>query len=203
MARVVVGRDVGAHLADPFAPARCRRQPGVGACVAGRQRLAGKQRGTSVGKTKVGNGAKVMVVVDGTGVPIGLHVDRAHPHERTLAEPTMRTIRVPRTRGRPKTRPNELGADKAYDSAEVRRSLRRRGITLTVPPREQRTRQHPKRGHPLRAGTSYRQRWTVERCVAWMDTCRRLVVRSDRHLHRSRAFCLVAIMLWCIDQILK
>ncbi|HBW68675.1 MAG TPA: IS5/IS1182 family transposase, partial [Chloroflexus aurantiacus] len=37
-----------------------------------------------------------MVVVDGTGVPIGLHVASAHPHERTLAEATVRTIRVPR-----------------------------------------------------------------------------------------------------------
>ncbi|MGQ9550467.1 MAG: transposase [Roseiflexus sp.] len=190
---------MGAHLADPLEPPRCRRQPGVGARVFGRQRRAGKKRGTGVGKTTVGNGSKVMVVVDGAGVPIGLHVDSAQPHERTLAEPTMRTIRVPRTRGRPKTRPNELGADKADDSAAFRCTVRRRGIKPTIPPRERRTRKHPTRGRPLRAGASSRQRWTVERCFAWMDTCRRLAAPSACHLHRSRAFCLVAIMLWCID----
>ncbi|HRE48460.1 MAG TPA: IS5 family transposase [Aggregatilineales bacterium] len=34
-----------------------------------------------VGKTKVGKGAKVMTVVDGNGLPIGLHVDSAQPHK--------------------------------------------------------------------------------------------------------------------------
>ena len=53
-----------------------------------------------------------MAVVDGNGLPIGLHVASAQPHEVTLAEPTLRTIRVPQKRGRPKTRPKELVADK-------------------------------------------------------------------------------------------
>ncbi|GIV64737.1 MAG: transposase [Bellilinea sp.] len=144
-----------------------------------------------------------MVVVDGTGVPIGLHVASAQPHERTLAEATLRTIRVPRRRGRPRTRPKEVVADNADDSAAVRNDLRRRGITPTIPARERRTRQRPTRGRPLRTGARYQHRRKVERCVAWMDTYRRLVVRYDRHLHSSRAFCLVAIMLWCIDRILK
>jgi hypothetical protein len=41
------------------------------------------------------------------------------------------------------------------------------------------------------------------RALFWMDNCRRLVVRYDRHLHIYRAFYLVAIILWCIDRILK
>ena len=56
------------------------------------------------------------------------------------------------------------------------------------------------RGRP---GPSYRQRWKVERCFGWMANCRRLVVRYDRHLHIYRAFCLVAIILCCVDRILK
>ncbi len=144
-----------------------------------------------------------MAVVVGNGLPIGLHVDSAQPHELTLAEPTLRTISVPRKRGRPKTRPKELVADKAYDSADFRRSLRRRGIKPTIPTFERRKRKKPKRGRPIRAGVGYRQRWKVERCFSWMDNCRRLVVRYDRHLHIYHAFCLVAIILWCIDRILK
>jgi transposase len=175
----------------------------MGTRVAGRQRRSGKQRGTGGGTTTVGNGATVMVVVDGTGVPIGLHVDSAQPHERTLAEATVRTIRVPRNRGRPRTRPNELVADKAYDCAALRNDLRRRGIKPTIPSREWRNRQRPTRGRPLRTGPSYQHRWKVERCFAWMDKYRRLVVRYDRYLHIYRAFCLVAIILWCIDRILK
>ncbi|WP_273068661.1 MULTISPECIES: transposase [Chloroflexus] len=145
----------------------------------------------------------MMVVVDGTGVSIGLHVASAHPHDRTLAEATVRTIRVPRRRGRPSTRPHDVVADNADDRAALRNDLRRCGNTPTVPPRERCNRQQPTRGHPLRAGTNYQHRWKVERCVAWMDKYRPLVVRSDRHLHSSRAFCLVAIMLWCVDRILK
>ncbi len=109
-----------------------------------------------MGKTKVGKGSKVMAVVDGNGLPLGLHVDSAQPHEVTLAETTLKSIRVPQ-----------------------------------------------KRGCPMRVGQSYRQRWKVERCFAWMDNCRRLVVRYDRHLRLYQAFCLVAIILWCVDRILK
>ncbi len=175
----------------------------MGASVAGRQRRSGKTRGTGGGTTKVGKGSKVMAVVDGTGLPIGLHVASAQPHELTLAEPTVRTIRVPRCRGRPRTRPNDVVADNADDRAALRSDLRRRGNTPTMPSRERRNRQQPTRGHPLHAGARYQHRWKVERCFAWMDNCRRLVVRYDRHLHSYRTFYLVAIMLWCIDRILK
>ncbi len=144
-----------------------------------------------------------MVVVDGNGLPIGLHVDSAQPHEITLAAPTMQTISVPRRRGRPRTRPKELVADKAYDSADLRRQLRRRGIKPTIPTVERRPRKKPKRGRPLRVGADYRQRWKVERWFGWMDNCRRWVVRYDRHVHIYRAFCLVAIIRWCVDRILK
>jgi hypothetical protein len=74
-----------------------------------------------------------MVVVDGSGLPIGLHVDSAQPHELILAKPTLQTISVPRKRGRPKTRPKALVTDKAYDRADFRRKLRRRGIKPTIP----------------------------------------------------------------------
>jgi hypothetical protein len=51
--------------------------------------------GSGIGKTKVGKGSKVMLVVNGYGLPIGLHLDSAQPHEITLANQTMKTIRVP------------------------------------------------------------------------------------------------------------
>lgn len=47
------------------------------------------------------------------------------------------------------------------------------------------------------------QRCKIEQYFGWMDNCRRLVVRYDRHLPFYRAFCLVTIILWCVDQILK
>ena len=169
----------------------------------GRQFRASQKRGRGVGKTKGGKGSKVMVIADGNGLPIGLQVDSAQPHEIRYAESTVATIRIPQKRGRPRTRPKELIADKAYDSRQFREALRQRGIKVTVPIVERRRRKRPKRGRPIRTGLTYRQRWKVERCFAWMDNCRRLVVRYDRFVEHYKAFCLLAIILWCIKRILK
>lgn len=194
---------VGEDLADLAQPTRRRPEAGMVSSVYGWQLRAGEKGGTGVGITKVGKGSKVMVVVDGNGVPLGLHVDSAQPHEITLAQQTLDSIRVPRRRGRPKSRPKELVADRAYDSREFRKELRKRGIKPVIPTFERRKRVKPKRGRPIKVGSGYRQRWIVERCFAWMDNCRRLVVRYDRDVHMYKAFCLLAIILWCVDRIMK
>ena len=142
------------------------------------------------------------MVAEGNGLPIGLYVESARPHESQLAEATLATGRVPQKRGRPRTRPREVVADKAYDSRELRRR-RRRGIKPTIPTFERSKRPKPKRGRPIKTGESYGQRWQVERCFAWMDNCRRLVVRYERHLSHYRAFCLIALILWSVTRILK
>ncbi len=121
-----------------------------------------------------------MLVVDGHGLPIGLHLDSAQPREITLAGQTLKTIRVPQKRGRPRTRPKSLAADKAYDSRTFRTELHKRGIRVL-----------------------YKSRWKVERAFAWVDNCRRLVVRWERSLHTYKAFCLVALILWSVNRILK
>jgi hypothetical protein len=122
----------------------------VGAGISGWQLRSSQKGGDGIGKTKVGKGTKVMVVSDGNGLPIGLYLDAAHHHEIKLAEPTLQTIRVPQKRGRPKTRPKELVADKAYDSRDFRRKLRRRGIKPTIPTFARRKDAKPKRGRPIR-----------------------------------------------------
>jgi transposase len=175
----------------------------VGPSLPGWQFRAGEKRGDAIGKTKVGKGSKVMVVADGQGLPIGLHVASAQPHESQLAEAALATIRVPQPRGRSRTRPQELVADKAYDSQAFRCYLRRRGIKPTIPPVTRRPRKRPKRGRPVRTGPGYRQRWKVERCFGWMDNDRRLVVRYERYVEHYKAFCLIAIILWCVHLILK
>jgi len=175
----------------------------VGPSLPGRQFRASEKRGSGVGKTEVGKSSKLMVVADGHGLPIGLYVASAQPHESQLAEATLATVRVPQKRGRPRTRPKEVVADKAYDSHELRQRLRRRGIKPTIPTFERRQRRQPKRGRPIKPGASYRQRWKVERCFGWVDNCRRLVVRYERAVEHYHTFCLVAIILWCVNLILK
>lgn len=171
--------------------------------LSGREFCSRKKGGSGIGLTKVGKGSKVMLVVEGHGLPIGLHLASAQPHELSLVDETLKSIRVPQKRGRPRTRPKSLAADKAYDSRTFRMQLRKRGIQAAIPTFERRERKKPKRGRPVKAGPLYQSRWKVERSFAWMDNCRRLVVRWERSLHIYKAFCLIALILWSVNRILK
>ena len=55
-----------------------------------------------------------MLVTDREGVPLGFHLDSAQRAEVRLAQTTLASIRVAQRHGRPKTRPQELVADKGY-----------------------------------------------------------------------------------------
>lgn len=137
-----------------------------------------------------------MLVADGNGLPIGLELASASRHEVKLAVPTLQTVRVPRQGGgRPKQRPEELVADKAYDSKRFREWLRSKRVKPTIPPYERRERKRPKRGRPLKIGPGCTERWKVERTFAWLGNFRRLLVRHERHLCTFRAFFLVAFMV--------
>jgi transposase len=138
-----------------------------------------------------------MLVADGNGLPVGLRLASANHHEIKLAASTLQSVRVPRRgRGRPRQRPKELVADKAYDSKCFRGWLRSRGIKPTIPHYERRERKRPKRGRPVaEAGPGYGERWKVERTFAWLGSFRRLLVRHERHLSIFRALVLVAFIL--------
>jgi transposase len=138
----------------------------------------------------------VMLAVEGNGLPIGFYLGSANRHEVKLAVPTLETVRVPRRGGgRPKQRPEELVADKAYDSKRFRDWLRSRKIKPTIPSYKRRARKQPKRGRPVKVGPGYAERWKVERTFAWLGSFRRLLVRHERYLSTFRAFFLVAFVL--------
>lgn len=154
---------------------------------------AGEKRGAKVGKTKRGKGSKWMVVVDGEGVPLGGAIASASPAEVTLLEPTLETIRVPRGGpGRPRSKPERVIADRAYDSDPLRERLAHRGIELIVPFRSNRRWPASQDGRPLRR---YRKRWKVERTFAWLNGFRRLVVRYENKVELYEAFFYLACAL--------
>jgi hypothetical protein len=88
--------------------------------------------GEKVGLTRRGKGSKGMLVVEGQGLPIGLLLESAQSSEVKLAEEALRTVKVAKGVGRPRTRPREL-ADKGYDSDALRKRLRTRGIRPPSP----------------------------------------------------------------------
>jgi transposase len=144
-----------------------------------------------------------MLVTDGQGTPLSLPVESAQPNERKLVEATLRRLRVPQRRGRPRTRPKRLVADRNFDGALFRQQLRRRGIQPCIPQQRKPHRRHPRRGRPLQLQPWYAQRWKVERTFAWLFTCRRLLVRHERLLHCFDGFCVLACIRLCISLILK
>src|SRR6185437_13496199 len=88
-----------------------------------------------------------MVVVDGSGVPLGSQLASASPAEVTLAESTLQNISVPQKRGRPRNRPLRVIADRGYDSDPLR---------LTTA----QTRHPVDRGASQRPQKTFPQRWS-------------------------------------------
>jgi len=126
-----------------------------------------------------------MVLVDGQGLPLGVRLESASPHEVTLAEATLAEVRVPRPKGRPRQKPERVIADTAYDSDPLRQRLQKRGIALIAPYRENRKERRFEDGRKLRR---YKRRWIVERTNSWLGQFRRLLVRHEHLLSTYRAF---------------
>gem|GEM_PF-6384308 len=91
------------HLASFSLRARPQRYPRLGRGIRGCKLLSGKKRGAGVGPTKRGKGSKCVVLVDGQGIPLGIHTDSASPAEIKLLDKALGEIRVLKQgRGRPR-----------------------------------------------------------------------------------------------------
>lgn len=157
-----------------------------------------KRGGRKIGKTKIGKGSQVLGIVENKkGLPIAIQVENANPHEILFAQRTVESIRIPRRQGAPITKPKILVADKGYTSQAFRSYLRKRGILFRIPFRKN---QKQKRGRKTKHfEIAYKQRFKVERCFAWMDNFRRLVVRYDRSDRMYRGFCILACIIMCLQ----
>ncbi|MFC1476550.1 transposase [Fibrobacterota bacterium] len=142
-----------------------------------------------------------MVVADGQGIPLGNHLDSASPAEVTLIEQTLEKVSVPRKGpGRPRSRMERLIYDKAADSDDLRKKLKKRGIELIAPHRSNRRKKRTQDGRPLRR---YKRRWKIERTFAWIGNYRKLVVRYDRSIHIYQAFFNIVCMMVTLNKLLK
>ena len=132
-----------------------------------------EKRGSGVGKTKRGKGTKIMAIADRHGLPIGISVASASPHETKLVATTLEqrfTEEVP---------PLLIG-DKAYDSDPLDVRLKKQyGTELVAPHKENRSKPRTQDGRRLRR---YKRRWKVERLFAWLQNFRRLTTRWEHHL---------------------
>jgi transposase len=112
-------------------------------------------------------------------------------HDSTQLGPVLAGIRVPRPegRGRPRTRPERVIADKGYSYAHCRQLLRQRQIPHTIPERrDQRARRATRRGRPLAFEKAiYTRRNVVERCINRLKHWRGLATRYEKRGQLPRA----------------
>jgi transposase len=93
--------------------------------------------------------------------------------------------------GRPRQRPDELFADRGYDSDPHRNELRKRGIRPQIARRRQ--------AHGSGLG---KYRWVVERTISWLHQNRRLRIRFERLPDIHEAFLKISCSLICLNFLL-
>ena len=151
---------------------------------------AREKRGEKVGPNPTDRGrpgTKHHLVTDAAGLPLAVLITGANVHDCKLFEELLDSVPpVKGPRGRPRKRPEKLHADKGYDFPFCRQALHRRRIKVRIARRG--------RDSSNRLG---RQRWVVERTLAWLASYRRLTIRYERRADIHEAFSVLACVLVC------
>jgi transposase len=146
---------------------------------------AGKPADHAIGRSRGGLPTKIHLATDARCRPLAFVLTAGQAGDAPAFTAVMARLRVPRRRGRPRTRPDVVLADRAYSSRAIRDHLRKRGIRTVIPvPADQ-------RGHRLRRGSRggrppafdreiYKQRNTVERCINRLKQWRGIATRYEK-----------------------
>jgi len=132
-------------------------------------------------------GSKHHVATDAQGIPLNVTLTGAQRHDVTQLLPVLDGIPpVAGKPGHPRHRPDEVYADRAYDSEPHRDELRRRGIQPHL----------AKRNAEHGSGLGI-YRWVSERTLSWLHQFRRLKTRYDRREDIHQAFMNIAQAIIC------
>lgn len=143
-----------------------------------------------MGKTKKGKGTKLMLMTDGSGIPVSAFTTTAQDAEVNTIE-TLVDIQVAGKR------PKRLLYDKAADADWLRDALAQRGIEQITPHRNGRKKRSRQDGRSLRR---YKHRWKIERTISWLQYQRRLLVRHEFYAHLFEGFVHLACMMVCLNR---
>ncbi|WP_412074640.1 IS5 family transposase [Streptomyces xanthophaeus] len=146
---------------------------------------AGEPADHAIGRSRGGLTTKIHLASDAHCRPLAFVLTAGQAGDAPAFTHVMARLCVPRQRGRPRTKPDVVLADKAYSSRAIREHLRKRGIRAVIPvPADQ-------RGHRLRRGSrggrppafdreAYKQRNTVERCINRLKQWRGIATRYEK-----------------------
>nr|WP_107439298.1 IS5 family transposase [Streptomyces hygroscopicus] len=157
----------------------------------------------ALGRSRGGLTTKIHLACDSKGRPLAILVTPGQRHDSVCARPLLERIRVPRTGlGRPRCRPDQVIADKAYSSRGFRANLRKRGIAHTIPEKTDQQRHRLNRGRrggrpPGFDQEAYRRRNIVERCFNRLKGFRGIATRHEKTATSYEAAVILAsFLLW-------
>jgi transposase len=140
------------------------------------------------------NGSKRHLIVDGQGTPLAIEHTGANVHDSEMAIALVDGIPpIKQPRGRPRKRPDEVLADRAYDAEQkIRKPLRRRKTEPLI----------AKRNTTHGSGLG-KFRYVVEAAFDWLFNQRRLRVRYEKRDDIHQAFLIIGCFLICWRRIIE
>jgi len=163
----------------------------------------------ALGRSRGGLSTKIHLIADSRCRPITTVTTAGQRHDSLAFELVMDKLCVLRPgRGRPRRRPDELQADKAYSSKAIRGHLRGRGIRATIPLKTDQKAGRRRRGARGRLPSfdpeAYKQRNVVERAVNKLRSTRAVATRYDKRDFVYRGTIdVAAIRIWLRDPVLR
>ncbi len=161
-----------------------------------------------LGRSKGGVSTKIHIAADSKCRPVARVITPGQRHDSLAFEAVMGDINIARTgRGRPRSRPRRVLADKAYSTRKIRLSLRSKAIKATIPePSNQiagRVTKGSKGGRPPAFDREiYKQRNTVERAFNKLRATRAVATRYDKREFVYKGTIDVAtIRIWLRDPV--
>jgi transposase len=127
------------------------------------------------------------VITDGGGVPLAVTLTGGNRNDVTQLMPLIEAIPAVRgKRGRPRSRPETVYADRAYDHDKYRKLVRAKGIQPFI----------ARRGTEHGSGLGV-HRWVVEQAFALLHWFRRLRIRWEIRDDIHEAFLSIACSIIC------
>jgi transposase len=158
--------------------------------------IRAKKGGETTGPSPVDRsrpGSKHHIACDGSGIPLAVLTTAGNVPDIKAARDLVEAIGPVAGRiGRPRSRPDTVLADGAYDSAAFRTWLHAKRIAAVI----------PQRGRKKILGLG-RIRWVVEQTIAHLHQFKRLAVRWDRHLLAHQGFADLAAALICWRRLVR
>nr|WP_240811023.1 IS5 family transposase [Streptomyces tendae] len=138
-------------------------------------------------------GSKHHVLVDRRGTPLVVSLTGGNRHDVTQLLPLLDAVpHIRGMRGRPRSKPKRLFADRGYDFDKYRRLLWKRGIKPLI----------ARRGVAHGSGLG-KTRWVVERTFAWLHQFKRLRTRYERRADLHLGLLQLACCVICLRRLSK